>query len=76
MAYTKHRSPALCIMQRRTAALVALCENALAVRLDSIAACITEAEIVKALIKAVITHDLTLLRIASDNIATDILVLP
>jgi hypothetical protein len=76
MAYTKHRSPALSIMQLRTAALVALCENALAIRLDSIAACTTEAEIVKALIKAVITHDLTLLRIVSDDIAADILELP
>jgi hypothetical protein len=76
MAFTKHRSPALSDLQQRAAALIALCETALGVRLDSVAACTLDAEIVKAMVKAVITHDRTLLRIMRDEIAADVLELP
>ncbi|MEQ8246931.1 MAG: hypothetical protein RID42_04550 [Alphaproteobacteria bacterium] len=76
MTYSKHRNPALGSMQQRAALLVDLCEKALDVRLDSMAACAFDTEMVKAILKGVVAHDAELFRIFRSEIAADVLELP
>jgi hypothetical protein len=76
MTYSKHRNPALGTMQQRAASLVGLCEKALDVRLDSMAACALDTEMVKAILKGVIAHDADLFRTFRGAIAADVLELP
>ncbi len=76
MTYTRHRSASLAIMQDRARALVTLCEGVFGRKIDMIDGCSLDAELIKAILKAVIAHDATLLRLFRAEIAKDVLELP
>jgi len=76
MSYTKHRHHAIGEMQARAVTLVSLCEKALGSEFDRLPACTPDAELAKAVLKAIVSHDADLLRRFRADIAADVAELP